>query len=98
MAQRKDPEGTEILFLDQSIAFKGKHVLEIGSGDGRLTWRIAPSTRRLNGIDLDAESLQKAISDRPVDLQKVVSFTQASSVNLPFSNEAFDIAVFAWSF
>jgi ubiquinone/menaquinone biosynthesis C-methylase UbiE len=97
MTLRKDPEGTEIEFLSRSVTFTGKHVLEIGSGDGRLTWRFAHSARRVSGIDLDADSLQKAVTDRPIDLEKIASFFQASSINLPFSSKAFDIAVLAWS-
>jgi cyclopropane fatty-acyl-phospholipid synthase-like methyltransferase len=38
----KDPEGSEIQALfDLYTDWGGKSVLEIGSGDGRLTWRYA---------------------------------------------------------
>jgi ubiquinone/menaquinone biosynthesis C-methylase UbiE len=97
MALIKDPEGTEIDVLNRSVDFNSKRVLEIGSGDGRLTWRFAYSVRRLTGIDPDANSLHKAITDRPHDLQQIVSFVQASSTNLPFPEETFDMAILAWS-
>jgi ubiquinone/menaquinone biosynthesis C-methylase UbiE len=93
----KDPEGTEIVFLSRAVPFAGKNVLEIGSGDGRLTWRFAHAARRVTGIDPELDSLRMAAADRPLELQKNTSFVQASSLNLPFPHETFDIAILAWS-
>jgi ubiquinone/menaquinone biosynthesis C-methylase UbiE len=98
MALRKDPEGTEITFLNRSVDFCGKRILEIGSGDGRLTWRFANPACRVIGIDPDMGSLCEAVTNQPANLQKTVSFVQASSINVPFPRETFDIAVLAWSF
>ena len=98
MTLQKDPEGTETRFVNQYAVFTGRHVLEIGCGDGRLTWRYAGSADRVTALDLDADALQKASRERPADLDKIVSFLQASSLNLPFPHQKFDIAILAWSF
>lgn len=98
MTLQKDPEGTETLFLRRSADFTGKRVLEIGCGDGRLIWRYANATGCLIGIDLDAEALSAAASNCQVDLDKNVSFVRASTLDLPFPRETFDIAILAWSF
>ena len=36
-----DPEGVETRVLHDLVDFRGKDVLEIGCGDGRMTWRYA---------------------------------------------------------
>ena len=41
MHLQRDPEQIEIRMLREFADLEGKHILEIGSGDGRLTWRYA---------------------------------------------------------
>ena len=98
MTVNKDPEKNETAHLMQYADFSGRRVLELGCGDGRLTWRYASSARRVVGIDLDWDGLRVASIERPSDLVNSVLFAQANSIRLPFRNEAFDSAVFAWSF
>jgi ubiquinone/menaquinone biosynthesis C-methylase UbiE len=98
MTLQKDPEGMEIRHLNHSAVFTDKRVLEIGSGDGRLTWRYAHSAGCVTGIDLDEDALRIATTDRPNNLHETVSFVRASSLELPFPRETFDIAILAWSF
>ena len=98
MPIRKDPEGTETLHLQKGTDFTGRRVLEVGCGDGRLTWRYAASAGRVTGIDPDAEALAAAAAARPDNLRQAVSFVRASSLNLPFPREKFDFALLAWSF
>jgi ubiquinone/menaquinone biosynthesis C-methylase UbiE len=97
MTLQKDPEGNERKILHKFVDCAGKRVLEIGCGEGRLTWKYAASARQVIGIDPDRDSLRVAIIDRPSDLQKRALFSQASSLYLPFSKENFDTAIFAWS-
>jgi ubiquinone/menaquinone biosynthesis C-methylase UbiE len=98
MTLQKDPEGTEIRFLNQAVILANKHILEIGTGDGRLTWRVANSAGHVTGIDLDADALRVAASVCPTNIRDNVLFVRAGSLNLPFPRETFDIAILAWSF
>lgn len=95
MTLQIDPEHTETKYIHQFADFTDKRVLEVGCGDGRLTWRYATSTKFTAGIDLNAEELRVATIDRPSDLP--VSFVRADSIHIPFSKEKFDIAILAWS-
>ncbi len=97
MTIQKDPEGTESLYLHELADITGRRVLEIGCGDGRLTWRYARSAARVTGLDPDPVALQNAILGCPADLKPVVSFARASSLHLPFPCETFDRAILAWS-
>jgi ubiquinone/menaquinone biosynthesis C-methylase UbiE len=94
---QSDPERRERRYLHKLVDFAGKRVLEIGCGQGRLTWQYAGAARRVLGIDLDADDLRVATVDRPYDLAERVVFARASAVHLPFAKETFDIAILAWS-
>jgi ubiquinone/menaquinone biosynthesis C-methylase UbiE len=96
MSSQRDPEGVEPQWLDDFADLKQARVLEIGCGDGRLTWRYAESANRVTGIDPDAERLQTALEALPSTLTHV-TFVQAHAEDLPFRRETFDIGLLAWS-
>lgn len=97
MTLQKDPERNELHHLRRVADLADKRVLEIGCGEGRLTWQYAKWTSSIVAIDLDHDSLRVARIDRPYDLEPIVHFTRADSQHLPFSKEKFDIAILAWS-
>jgi ubiquinone/menaquinone biosynthesis C-methylase UbiE len=94
---QKDPEGYEKKYLHQFADFKDKRILEIGCGEGRLTWKYAGAPSLTVGFDPDHDALRIARADSPQDLRKHVHFANASASNIPFSKETFDIAILAWS-
>ena len=98
MSIQKDPERNETKYLHRFVDFTNQRVLEIGCGEGRLTWQYAKVTRLTVGIDLDADALRVATIDRLSDLENKVYFSRALSERLPFPQATFDLAIFAWSF
>lgn len=94
---QRDPEGTETNHLHDIAQFANARVLEIGCGNGRLTWRYAGLANHVAGIDPDMSRLITAIGDRPPSLRSIVSFARAKSEALPFARDTFDLAVLAWS-
>lgn len=98
MTFQKDPEQNETRYLLQFADFSGRRALEIGCGDGRLTWRYAAKPAKVIGIDSDRDALRVATIDRPSDLQNRVQFTNAIAEWLPFTKETFDLAILSWSF
>jgi len=97
MTLQRDPEGFEKKILQKYAEFVNKRVLEIGCGEGRLTWKYAGASSLTIGLDPDHDALRIARADSPYDLQKHVHFAEASARHIPFVNETFDIAVLAWS-
>jgi ubiquinone/menaquinone biosynthesis C-methylase UbiE len=97
MSLQRDPERNESNYLHKFADFRDKRILEIGCGEGRLTWQYAHETHATIGIDMDIDALRVAKIDRPSDLDQNVLFTCAASEYLPFSKETFDIAILAWS-
>ena len=100
MTIQKDREGNEKKHLHKfaDFATSRTRVLEIGCGEGRLTWQYARETRSTIAIDIDADSLRVATIDRPSDLENKAHFSLAKSELLPFSKETFDMTILAWSF
>lgn len=99
MSLQRDPDRNEIKFLHKFVDLNAprKRVLEIGCGEGRLTWQYANETRLTLAVDLDRDSLRVARADRPSDLEDIVHLACADSLHLPFAKERFDIAILAWS-
>ncbi len=97
MTPERDPERNETKVLRRLIDFTGKRVLEVGCGEGRLTWRDAGPTRHVTGIDPDRDGLRVAMVDRPASLSDKIDLVAASAYTLPFAHERFDIEVLAWS-
>jgi ubiquinone/menaquinone biosynthesis C-methylase UbiE len=97
MSTQADPERNEQKALRRLVDFKGRSVLEVGCGDGRMTWEYAGDARRVAGIDPDRDSLRLAQADRSYKLEGRVTFSAAGARWLPFPEERFDIAVLAWS-
>ena len=97
MTLQRDPEGFEQKTLLTFVNFKDKRVLEVGCGEGRLTFKYAAASSLTVGFDPDHDALRIARADSPLDLQKHVHFAGASASHIPFSKETFDIAILAWS-
>ncbi|MGH2619029.1 MAG: class I SAM-dependent methyltransferase [Anaerolineales bacterium] len=73
-------------------------MLEIGCGDGRLTWKYARQTRSVLAIDADRITVVAAQAMLPgMRLPTRVDFAQAAAESLPARRESFDLAIFAWS-
>lgn len=92
-----DPEGHESACLAGVPELTGARVLEIGAGDGRLTWQYAARARSVVGVDPDHEALSYLMEDRPHGLWDRIAGTVSESEHLPFASERFDAAVLAWS-
>lgn len=93
----RDPEGKEIEYLENMGKLAGQRVIEIGAGEGRMTWRYAPMADSVVAIDPDHERIIEAVRTCPEKLSPKVHFARAKSQRLPFRDENFDVAVFAWS-
>ena len=99
MALRVDPEENEINALFRLASLGGKRVLEIGSGDGRLTWRFGHQAGFVTAIEPFAESVKRAKRDLPSFLKDRVRLLHIGFEEFAARtrSESFDIALLSWA-
>ena len=99
MAILDDPEGNETITLQQMVDFTDREVLEIGCGEGRLTWRYADKAAHVTAIDPVAEDIETARANLPDQLRGHVTFVESAIDEFAESipEPRFDISIFAWS-
>ena len=97
MPIRLDPEAAEIKALFEAVDnFTGKRVLEVGCGDGRLTWRYADHAARVTAIDPDPARIDKAVAACPPRLRDRLEFRTQALQSFE-SGPEFDLIILAWS-
>ncbi|HEX9840490.1 MAG TPA: class I SAM-dependent methyltransferase [Anaerolineales bacterium] len=95
-----DPENNETRALLALLDFSARRVLEIGCGDGRLTWRYADSAEHVMAIDPKADAITRARENLPKELKGRVEFHQFTFEDFSATGEpsSFDSIIFSWSF
>lgn len=99
MGIRIDPENNETLALFDMVNFSGQRVLEIGCGNGRMTWRYADKAAHVTGIDPDAKQITLAREQLPSQLRDRIEFHSTALEDFAAASEAstFDIVILARS-
>ena len=100
MSLNLDPERNEINALFKLAGdLQDRRILEIGSGNGRLTWRYAAQAGQVLGIDPNPERVAHAQKTMPADFLKHVSLLESSLADYQRDHQGppFDIALMSWS-
>jgi 2-polyprenyl-3-methyl-5-hydroxy-6-metoxy-1,4-benzoquinol methylase len=97
MTVARDPEHAETRMIHKLVDFAGKDVLEIGCGEGRLTWRYADQARSVLALDPDAEAIGQAHAQMPEPLRSRVTFQVADVTTADLPADAFDVLMLSWS-
>lgn len=100
MAVLRDPEQAETAAIHELADFTDADVLEVGSGDGRLTWRYAEHARSVLAIDPDAAVIEQArasLTSLSDPWRHKVTFQAADITSMELTPAAFDVVVLAWS-
>jgi ubiquinone/menaquinone biosynthesis C-methylase UbiE len=92
-----DPDGAETRALHRLVDFRGKRVVEIGCGDGRLTWRYADLAAAVLALDPKPEEIDRAMARRPEALRARVTFRVADVTAEELPESSFEVGLFARS-
>ncbi len=76
---------------------RGKRVLDLGCGDGRLALGVAPFATKVEGIDPDPEAIASAKRNARKDGARNVRFAAGAAQHLPYPNAAFDVVILSWT-
>ena len=76
---------------------RGKRVLDLGCGDGRLALGVAPFATRVDGMDPDAEAIAAAKRKARRAGVRNVRFAAGAAQHLPYPDSAFDVVILSWT-
>ena len=76
---------------------RGKRVLDLGCGDGRLALGVAPFASSVVGLDPDAQLIQEAKKKAAAMGLRNVEFRAGAGQDLPFDDAAFDVVISSWA-
>lgn len=91
------PSKLELDTIHELIDFADRRVLEIGAGDGRLSWPFAAAAARWVAMDPDAEELRQAAHDLQTAPYATLHLSLGDARQLSFPDASFDIVFFTWS-
>ena len=91
------PSDLELKTIRALVNFSGQSVLEIGAGDGRLSWPFAPEAAQWIALDPDADEVNAAARALRENPFPTVRLLVGDGRALSFPAEYFDLALFTWS-
>lgn len=92
-----DRNGVETAAIQDLVDFTGKKVLEVGCGDGRLTWGYAKTAGEVVGLDINEKKIEVAVAACPEELREKVTFKAADISVFGAGDDGFDIAILSYS-
>lgn len=97
MTRVVDAEGAHLAAILRAADFSDKRVLEVGCGEGRLTWGIAPLAASVLAFDPEADDVAIARANCPNELRAKVRFEVASAGEIELERQSVDLVFFSWS-
>jgi ubiquinone/menaquinone biosynthesis C-methylase UbiE len=79
------------------LLVRGKRVLDLGCGDGRLALGVARFAIRVHGMDPDAEAIAAAKRNARKAGVRNVRFAAGAAQRLPYQDAAFDVVILSWT-
>ncbi|MHB8631898.1 MAG: class I SAM-dependent methyltransferase [Candidatus Limnocylindria bacterium] len=90
-------DDVELRRLRADRFLRDKDVLDIGTGNGRLAWLIAPVARSVVGLDPDPDGIREARTEGRRRGLRNVRFKVSTAQDLGVGRQRFDTALFSWS-
>jgi ubiquinone/menaquinone biosynthesis C-methylase UbiE len=76
---------------------RGKRVLDVGCGDGRMALAIAPLASTVDGVDPDASSINAARRAARRDRMRNARFAVGAAQKLRYPDHSFDVVILSWA-
>jgi ubiquinone/menaquinone biosynthesis C-methylase UbiE len=98
LVSREDREGNLSRALQEIVEFRGKTVIELGAGTGRVTRILAPLAGRILAFDRSRHMLERAGAYLSEELKRNVRLAEADNRAVPLPDASAEILVEGWSF
>jgi predicted RNA methylase len=92
-----DPDGVELTAIRELVGLRGARLVDVGCGDGRLTFACAGAGANVFAFDPDEDAVAEAREATPRGLRRRVRFEVADAAEIDLPRRKFDIALFSWS-
>jgi ubiquinone/menaquinone biosynthesis C-methylase UbiE len=92
-----DPDGVELATIRELVDVRGLQVVDVGCGEGRLTFACASEGAQVFGFDPDEEAIACAREAIPHGLRDCLEFAVAGAAEIELPRRKFDLALFSWS-
>ena len=92
-----DPDGVELATLHSLVDLRGVRVLDVGCGEGRLSFACAREGADVLAFDPDEEVVATARAETPRELRKRLRFEVAHAREIELPKGEFELALFSWS-
>jgi ubiquinone/menaquinone biosynthesis C-methylase UbiE len=79
------------------LLVRGKRVLDLGCGDGRLALGVAAYAKRVDGIDPDSEAIAAAKRTARKGGVRNVRFAVGAAQRLRYPDATFDVVILSWT-
>jgi len=76
---------------------RGKRVLDLGCGDGRLALGMAPYAESVDGLEPDPELISTARRRARASGLRNARFQVGAAQSLPYGSGAFDVVILSWT-
>jgi len=76
---------------------RGKRVLDLGCGDGRLALGVAPFAKTVDGLDPDDEGIAAAKKRARDEGVRNARFAVGAAQRLPYRDGVFDVVILSWT-
>jgi 2-polyprenyl-3-methyl-5-hydroxy-6-metoxy-1,4-benzoquinol methylase len=92
-----DPDGVEAATIRELVDLAGLRVLDVGCGDGRLSFACAREGAEVFAFDPDEDVVEIARTETPRELRKRLRFEVAHAREIELPKGEFELALFSWS-
>jgi 2-polyprenyl-3-methyl-5-hydroxy-6-metoxy-1,4-benzoquinol methylase len=92
-----DPDGVELVTIRELVDLRGLQVVDVGCGEGRLSFACAEAGATVFGFDPDEDEITRARAETPRSLRKSVRFEVGDAADFDLPRRKFDLALFSWS-
>ena len=92
-----DPDGVELETICELVDLSGLRVVDVGCGEGRLSFACAREGAEVFAFDPDEDVVATARDETPRELRKRLRFEVAHAREIELPKGEFELALFSWS-